>query len=84
MSDDGIAMIKSTLVLAVVAMLAPGLSSAQTVQNFIVAPDPTLGQTEGAALEKIVGYFTSTTNLSVVNAMAKGQAGYSSTQTTAR
>ena len=45
-------MTKSTLVLAVVAMLAPGLSAAQTVQNFIIDPDPTLGQTEGAALRK--------------------------------
>jgi hypothetical protein len=35
-------MIKSNLALAVVAMLAPGLSSAQTVQNFIIDPDPTL------------------------------------------
>jgi len=34
-------MIKSTLMLALIAMLAPGLSAAQTVQNFIIDPNPT-------------------------------------------
>jgi hypothetical protein len=68
-------MIKSTLVIAVVAVLALGTSTAQTVQNFIIDPDPTLGQTEGAALEKVVDYFTSTTNLSVVNANGQGPGG---------
>jgi len=77
-------MIKSNLALAVVAMLAPGLSSAQTVQNFIIDPDPTLGQTQGAALEKIVDYFTSTANLSIVNANGQGPGGVFLYTTTAR
>src|SRR4029077_16263006 len=75
MSDKGTAVIKSTRTLAIVAMLTPGLSAAQSVQNFIIAPDPTLDQTQGAALEKVVDYFTSTTSPSVVNANGQGPGG---------
>jgi len=72
-------MIKSLQSFALAAMLAP----APTVQNFIIDPNPTRntgigglvkeitnsikGKKDGA-LEKIVDYFTSTTNPSVVNA----------------
>jgi hypothetical protein len=86
-----IAMIKSTLMLTVVAMLVPGLSAAQTVQNFIIDPNPTrwhagitslykdmkslLKREKTGALEKVVDYFTSPTNLSVVNANNGGVGG---------
>ena len=85
-------MIKSTLMLTVVAMLVPGLSAAQTVQNFIIDPNPTRwhagittlfkdmkiflkNKKTGAPLEKVVDYFTSTTNPSVVNANNGGVGG---------
>jgi FG-GAP-like repeat len=77
-------MIKSTLMLAVIAMLVPRLSAAQTVQNFVIDPNPTrwhvgitslvkevksfLKSEKAGPLEKVVDYFTSTTNPSVVNA----------------
>jgi len=84
-------MIKSTLMLTVVAMLVPGLSAAQTVQNFIIDPNPTRwhagiaslskeirsfvkGEKTGV-LEKVVDYFTSATNPSVVNANNGGAGG---------
>src|SRR5713101_2453265 len=84
-------MIKSTLMLTVVAMLVPGLSAAQTVQNFIIDPNPTRGHAElaslfkemksllksknASSLEKVVDYFTSTTNPSVVNTNSSGVGG---------
>src|ERR1700730_19175753 len=79
-------MIKSLHSFALAAMLAP----APPVQNFIVDPDPTrhTGITgffkeiksfvkgkKATALEKIVDYFTSTTNPSVVNANNGGAGG---------
>ncbi|MBV8505847.1 MAG: hypothetical protein JOZ11_08585, partial [Alphaproteobacteria bacterium] len=84
-------MSKFTLMLAVISMLAPGLSAAQTVQNFVIDPNPTSWRPEIAsfvkeiktflkrektgALEKVVDYFTSTTNPSVVNANNGGIGG---------
>jgi FG-GAP-like repeat len=84
-------MIKATLMLAVVAMLVPGVSAAQTVQNFIIDPNPTrweagvpnlfkkirgfLKNEKTAPLEKVVDYFTSTTNPSVINANNGGVGG---------
>ena len=84
-------MSKFTLMVAVIAMLAPGLSAAQTVQNFVIDPNPTSWRPEIAsfvkeiktflkrektgALEKVVDYFTSTTNPSVVNANNGGIGG---------
>ena len=77
-------MIKSLQSFARAAMLAP----APTVQNFIVDPDPTrhtgiidffkgiksfFKGEKASSLEKVVDYFTSTTNPSVVN--ANGNAG---------
>jgi len=84
-------MIKSILMLTVGAMLVPGLSGAQTVQNFIIDPNPTRwhagiaslskeirsfvkGEKTGV-LEKVVDYFTSATNPSVVNANNGGAGG---------
>src|SRR5712671_5027878 len=79
-------MIKSLQSFALAAMLAP----APTVQNFIVDPDPTrhTGITDffngiksvfkgekASSLEKVVDYFTSTTNPSVVNANGNAGAG---------
>ena len=77
--------------LTVVAMLVPGLSAAQTVQNFIIDPNPTRWHAEiaslfkemksllksknASSLEKVVDYFTSTTNPSVVNANNSGVGG---------
>ena len=85
-------MIKSTLMLALIAMLVPGLSAAQTVQNFIIDPNPTrwhagivslykeirsvLKSEKTAPLEKVVDYFISTTNPSVVNANRGGVGAY--------
>src|SRR5437667_8495493 len=82
-------MVKSVLSFALAGMLAPGLSAAQTVQNFIIDPNPTrenIGITsffkeakrffrgeKAGSLEKIVDYFTSATNPNVVN--ANGNAG---------
>jgi len=84
-------MIKSILMLAVIAMLVPGLSAAQTVQNFIIDPNPTrwhagitslfkdmkslLKSKNAGALEKVVDYFTLTTNPSVINANSGGVGG---------
>src|SRR4029077_11377908 len=84
-------MIKSTLMLTVVTILVPGLSVAQTVQNFIIDPNPTgwragivnlykeirsaLKSEKTASLEKVIDYFTSTTNPSVVNANNNGFGG---------
>src|SRR6266481_6012813 len=79
-------MIKLLHSFALAAMLAP----TPTVQNFIVDPDPTrhAGITgffkgiksffkgeRGSSLEKVVDYFTSTTNPSIVNANANGAEG---------
>jgi len=72
-------MIKSLHSFALAAMLTP----APTVQNFIVDPDPTrhTGITDffkgekASSLEKVVDYFTSTTNPSVVNANGNGGGG---------
>ena len=79
-------MIKLLHSFALAAMLAP----TPTVQNFIVDPDPTrhAGITgffkgiksffkgeRGSSLEKVVDYFTSTTNPSIVNANANGSEG---------
>jgi hypothetical protein len=80
-------MIKSLQSFALAAMLAP----APTVQNFIIDPDPTAEHTgitgffkriisyfkdnEGSSLEKVVDYFTSTTNSSVINANSGGVGG---------
>jgi FG-GAP-like repeat len=84
-------MLKSTIALAVGAMLAPGLSAAPTIQKFIIDPNPTREHTgitglfnsitrffrdnEDSSLEKVVGYFTSITNPSVVNANGNGSGG---------
>jgi hypothetical protein len=77
--------------LALVAMLVPRLSAAEAVQNFIIDHNPTrwhaglttlfkdirgfLKNEKAASLEKVVDYFTSTTNLSVVNANNGGVGG---------
>ena len=80
-------MIKSRLSFALAAMLAP----APTVQNFIIDPNPTrwqpgitslfkevksfLKSEKNGSLEKVVDYFTSTTNPSVANANNGGVGG---------
>src|ERR1700730_13470897 len=79
-------MIKSLHSFALAAMLAP----TPPVQNFIVDPDPTrhtgiagffkeiksfFKGEKTSSLEKVVDYFTSTTNPSVVNANGNGGGG---------
>jgi hypothetical protein len=71
---------KSLFTLAFMVALAPMLASGQTVQTFTIDPYPSgnpTGSAGYAALEKMVGFFTSTTMPSVVVGMNgnRGEAG---------
>jgi hypothetical protein len=73
-------LMKSLFTLAFMVVLAPMLASGQTVQTFTIDPYPTgnpAGSAGYAALEKTVGFFTSTTMPSVVVGMNgnRGEAG---------
>ena len=71
---------KSLFTLALMVALAPMLASGQSVQTFTIDPYPSgnpTGSAGYAALEKVVGFFNSTTMPSVVVGMNgnRGKAG---------